>query len=452
MRTFVAGLGLAVLVVCGAADAAAQGLLTDARRIGMGGLALGGTASLRRYNAAYRAVPQHGGRPGQPKFTIPIPLGLIQFFHDHPISQLGDDPAFNPDSAGFNPIEILNQILNPPLFYEVKKAPTPVNDVIFTIGIDSLVVDLGAASKLVPEDRFGIGGSSRPLDPGIGIKGVRVSVTGWMQNDLGVELGDTLLAFLRDAQPAQHNTRYNVLGDGLVQGGFAPSLGYAGRVAGDTALGLYVGGALHYYLGVAYARVRGDGGFITGDSIFTGPNPVTPDVHVLTQYSKAGNSLGHGVGGDVGVAFVSGPIELGVGVNDIGATLTWSDTRQDSLLYDQVGDTIYTKPLPAQHVETKTKLPVTYIANLAYTVGKTTLGADVVNPGRGTTVHVGGEQRVGVFVVRGGLARDQRKRLEFGWGGGLRFGSVSLDVGFWTHTNSLSNERGITMATSVSVY
>jgi len=25
-------------------------------------------------------------------------------------------------------------------------------------------------------------------------------------------------------------------------------------------------------------------------------------------------------------------------------------------------------------------------------------------------------------------------------------------VGFWTHTNSLSNERGITMATSLSIY
>jgi hypothetical protein len=95
---------------------------------------------------------------------------------------------------------------------------------------------------------------------------------------------------------------------------------------------------------------------------------------------------------------------------------------------------------------------VSYIANLAYTVGMTTLGADVLNSGRGAVVHVGGEQRVGVFVVRGGVARDQRKRLEFGWGGGLRLGGLGLDVGFWTHTNSLSNERAVTMATSLSIY
>ena len=56
------------------------------------------------------------------------------------------------------------------------------------------------------------------------------------------------------------------------------------------------------------------------------------------------------------------------------------------------------------------------------------------------------------MALRGGIALDQRKRIEFGWGGGLRFGPLGLDVGFWTHTNSLSNQRGITMATSFSIY
>jgi hypothetical protein len=209
-----------------------------------------------------------------------------------------------------------------------------------------------------------------------------------------------------------------------------------------------VGGAIHYYVGVGYARTDGTAGFITGDTLFGGSNPVTPDGRTLTQYSKPGNTLGHGIGGDVGVAWVSGPIEIGVGVNDIGATITWPDTRLDSAFYR---DSSYSVPI-ANHVETKTKLPVSYIANVAYTVGNTTLGADVLNTGRGSVVHIGGEQRVGLFAVRGGVARDQRKRIEFGFGGGLRFGGLGLDVGFWTHTNSLSNERGVTMATSLSIY
>ena len=447
MRIPFVSVGLLVLVGGGAGVAGAQGWATDARRIGLGGLGLD-QGSLRRYNAAYRAVPGRAGQRGRPKLTIPIPLGLIQFFHDHPISHITKDPAFNTDSAGFNPVELLNTFLNPPLFLEVKQAPTPTNDVVLGIGKDSLRVDLGQTARLVPEDQFGIGGSSRPLDPGVSIKGVRVGVMGWVHDEVGLQLGDKLLGFLRDSVPADTNTRYNVLGDAVLEAGFAPTVAYAGRIAGDNTTGLYIGGALHYYVGLAYARVSGDGGFTTGDSIFGGATPVKPDARALTQYSKFGNSFGHGVGADLGLAVVTGPIELGVGVNDIGATITWPDTRVDSALYR---DSSFSKPV-ANHIETKTKLPVSYLVNLAYTVGKTTLGADVLNTGRGTTVHVGGEQRVGVIVLRGGVARDQRKRMEFGWGGGLRFGGLGLDVGFWTHTNSLSNQRGITMATSLSIY
>ena len=401
MRIPFVSVGLLVLVGGGAGVAGAQGWATDARRIGLGGLGLD-QGSLRRYNAAYRAVPGRAGQRGRPKLTIPIPLGLIQFFHDHPISHITKDPAFNTDSAGFNPVELLNTFLNPPLFLEVKQAPTPTNDVVLGIGKDSLRVDLGQTAKLVPEDQFGIGGSSRPLDPGVSIKGVRVGVMGWVHDEVGLQLGDKLLGFLRDSVPADTNTRYNVLGDAVLEAGFAPTVAYAGRIAGDNTTGLYIGGALHYYVGLAYARVSGDGGFTTGDSIFGGATPVKPDARALTQYSKFGNSFGHGVGADLGLAVVTGPIELGVGVNDIGATITWPDTRVDSALYR---DSSFSKPV-ANHIETKTKLPVSYLVNLAYTVGKTTLGADVLNTGRGTTVHVGGEQRVGVIVLRGGVARD----------------------------------------------
>jgi hypothetical protein len=446
VRTSVIGIGLVALTVGAAARAAGQGLTFDARRIGMGGLTLGRSASLVRYNPAYRAVPEAADRRGRPRVTIPIPLGIIQFLHDHP--HLSKDPAFHPDSAGFNPILAVNTLLNLPIYLEVKQAPTPTNDVVFGIGKDSLRVNLGEAAKLVPEDQLGFGGSSRLLDPGFSIKGVRVSVVGWLHYDLGVQLNDNLLGFLRDSVQAQPQTGYGVFANGIAEGGFAPSVSYAGRVTGDSSNGLYVGGALHYYLGVAYIRSSNSAGFRTGDSIFTGPNPVTPLDSGLTSYSRAGNAFGHGVGGDVGVAWISGPIELGVGVNDIGATLTWSDTRQDSVFYR---DSSFSKPV-ANHVSTTTKLPVSYVANVTYTVGKTTLGADVLNAGRGATVHVGGEQRIGLIALRGGVARDQRKRIEFGWGGGVRLGPLGLDVGFWTHTNSLSNERGVTMATSFSIY
>ena len=141
-----------------------------------------------------------------------------------------------------------------------------------------------------------------------------------------------------------------------------------------------------------------------------------------------------------------------MGANDIGATLTWKDTQVRRLFYDTTSSSIKDS-IVLNHVESKTKLPVSYVANVAYRMGQgITLGADIVNNGRGTAEHVGAEVRFGPLAVRGGVARDTRKKVEFGTGGGLRFGPFGLDVGFWTHSNSLSNTRGVTMGTSLSIY
>ncbi len=429
----------------------------DARRIGMGGVSLTRDGNLRRYNPAYRAVKTRAGS-GNARMTIPIPLGLIKFFKDHPIDQLGDDPMFNPDSAAFNPIELVNTVLNLPIFLEVREAPTPTNDVEFTVGKNAFVVDLGAAQVLIPEDEFGLGGSSRLLDMGMGIKGFRFSVQGFESHEVEFILGDTLRAFLKNADSARTNTAYIVGGDGIFQAGFAPTLSFSGRVLRgpdpESDDGVYLGAAIRSYYGAAFFRgVTDSAGFVTGDTLFAGPNPVTPVLDAFTSRDNdAGKTFGRGIGGDVGVVFVSGPLEIGVGVNDIGAELTWKDTRIERTVFDTAGDSLATTPF-LNHVETKTKLPVSYIANAAFRMSTgSTVGGDIVNSGRGTVIHVGGEQRMGPLALRGGISRDQRKKVQFGWGGGLRFGSLGLDVGFWTHSNSFADKRGITMATSISLY
>lgn len=420
----------------------AQILSFDARRTGMAGVSLSRDGALSRFNPAYSAVPAREGRSA--KVTIPIPLGLIQ--------ALKDSQAFDVKSSYFNPIALANYVLHPPLFLEVKKVPTPTNDVEFTIGRDSLIVDLGSARQLVPTDRFGFGGTSRLADIGVTIKGLHIGVLVWEEHDIGFQLGDTLLRFLREQDPARTNTTYGSAGDGVAQAGFAPTLGYAGRVWGDSMRGIYLGASLHYYLGLTYASAAGNAGFITGDTLFAGSNPVTPAVDVLVMYSEPGRSFGHGFGTDVGVVYVSGPIEIGFGVNDIGAKLTWSDTRVERDTFDTAANK-FASSLVNDHVSSKTKLPVSYVANAALEMGtNTTVGVMVLNNGRGTTVQLGVEQRVGPLAVRGGVARDQRKRVQVGWGTGLRFGNFGLDVGFATHSGAMSSARGITMATSISIY
>jgi hypothetical protein len=456
VRTGVVAVALALLVLAPLRPARAQ-FSFDARRYGMGGVSMSRDGNVRRFNPAYRAVKTRSNVSGAPKFSIPIPLGLIDFFKEHPLNQLGDDPMFNPDSAAFNPVELMNVILNPPIFYEIRKSPTPTNDVELTVGRNQLILNLGGTRVLIPEQKFGLGTTSRLFDAGAGFAGFNFGVMGFMQYDVGFTLDSTLRTFLTDTLVgAQPNTDYAVLTDGVVQAGLAPTIGYAGRILrgpggadGDESDdGLYLGGALHYYLGATYGRGIGPAGFTTGPVVLGSTPAWLVDVNLLTS-NKAN---GHGIGGDVGIAFISGPFEVGVGVNDIGAELTWSDTKIQRFVYDTAGDSIASSIL-ANHVESKTKLPITYVGNAALHMGTGTIvGADVVNSGRGTVIHVGAEQRYGPFAVRGGVSRDQRKKMQFGVGGGLRFGSIGLDVGLWTHSNSLATQRGITLATSISVY
>ncbi len=453
MRTGVVAVALAVLALAPTRAAHAQ-FSFDARRYGMGGVSLSRDGNVRRYNPAYRAVKNKNHVAGTPKFSIPVPFGLIQFFKDHPINQLGHDPMFDPKSTAFNPVALMDVIFNPPIFYEVKKAPLPTNDISFRIGRDTLVLDLGASKVLIPEQDFGLGTTSRLLDFGVGAAGFNVGVMGFLQYDVRFTLDTTLRNFLVNDSTARPNTAYFVNVDGTAQAGFAPTVSYAGRLthgAGgpDTDDGFYVGGALHYYLGATYGRAIGPAGFTTGAPPVLGS---TPSPLLNGDVFTSNKPFGRGVGGDVGVVWISGPFEVGAGVNDIGAELTWSHSKIQHFVYDNAGDSIATIVVSAD-TSLKTKLPITYIANAALHMGTgTTVGGDVVNSGRGTVIHVGVEQRTGPLAIRGGVSRDQRKKMQFGFGGGLRLGPIGLDVGFFTHSNSLSTQRAITMATAISIY
>jgi hypothetical protein len=452
VRTGVVGFALVLLVLAPLRPARAQ-FSFDARRIGMGGVSLGRDGNARRYNPAYRAVKNKSHVAGAPKFTIPVPLGLIQFFKDHPINQLGHDPMFSPESSAFNPVALINLVFNPPIFYEVKKAPTPTNDVQLTIGRNQLIVDLGASKVLIPEQDFGLGTTSRLLDMGVGFAGFNVGVMGFLQYDVAITLDSTLRNFLTNDSTARPNTSYFVNTDGTAQAGFAPTVSYAGRLlrgagGNDTDDGFYIGGALHYYMGATYARGVGPAGFTTGNPVLA----ATPVPLLNGNIYTSNKPFGTGVGGDVGVVWISGPFEVGAGVNDIGAQLTWSHTKIQRFVYDTVANKIVDSVIVAD-TTSKTKLPITYMANAALHMGTgTTVAGDVINSGRGTIVRVGVEQRTGPFALRGGVSRDQRKKMQFGFGGGLRLGPIGLDVGFWTHSNSLSTQRAITMATSISIY
>ena len=401
------------------------------------------TATFHRYNIAYRAVPPNAVIGTQPKATIPIPLGIVQL--------LRDSTVWDTDSSYYNPLQIVNYILNPPLYLEVKQAPTPSNDVEFTIAQNELIIDLGEAQAVVPES-FELGGSVRPFNLGAGTAGFRFGVMSWVNNEIGLRMDDSLRAVLKDAAPVQPNSRYAMDVGGILQAGIAPEVSWAGRVLGDTGGGLYIGTAARYYLGTTYVALAGQAGLTTGDTIFSRANPLTEDVAGRLATADPGLTSGTGVGADLGVVWASGPLEIGLGVTDLGATITWSKTDVDTLIWDADSNRVVDSTL-ARDVETKTELPVSTIANAVYGFPTgTVLRGAVLRNRRGTLLSAGVEQRLGVFTLRGGVVRDQREKVQYAWGGGVRLGPVGLDVGFFTHSRSLSTERSITMATSLSIY
>jgi hypothetical protein len=440
VRRVVSGVGLALLLAAWAEPAGAQ-FSTDARRIGLGGLSLQ-RGPLARYNVAYRAVPEASGE--EPRVTIPLPLGIIQ--------ALNDSTATDVDSPYFNPMALANWILNPPLFLEIKRVEAPSSDVELTIGRNQLIIDLHEAQAAIPADEFGFGSSSRLFEVPISLPGgLRFGVSAFLQYEAGFQLDDSLRAVLKDGVPVQPDSRYGMLLDDQVQFGVAPGVSWARRMTGNEERGLYVGGAVRYYMGAAFVTMQTDLGFRTDTVIFAGGNPVRPDVDALVQRSTF-DGLGSGFGIDLGAVWVSGRLEVGVGVNDIGATLTWKDVTIERHVFDSVTNDIQRQTL-ATGAEAKTRLPTSFLINARYSFFTgTTVGADVLETGRGTTIHVGGEHQLGPVRARAGFARDERHKIQFGWGGGVRFGPIGLDLGFWTHSRSFSNERGVTMATSLSIY
>ncbi|HTR19835.1 MAG TPA: hypothetical protein VMH88_03195 [Gemmatimonadales bacterium] len=440
-RTLVGGWTVALLVAL-AGPASAQWFGWDARSTGMAGIVLHRNGGLEGFNVAYRAVPRRPGAHGA-KLTLPIPLGIVQ--------ALKDSVAFNFDSSYFNPIALANYILNPPVFYQLKQPPVPNNDVFLFIGKDSLFVDLGQTKEVIPTDEVKVAGVNRLLNLGGGFSGFYVGVMLWEHHKLGTTLNTNLQNFLF-GQPAQHNTLYAMNGDEIAQMGVAPGVSYSQRLAKVGSGGLYAGAGVNYYLGFIHGVAVGFGGIQTGDTIFSGGNPVRPRVNFVTEYNKFGSGLGHGIGVDAGLAWVTDKVEIGFGINDVSTTLTWPKNRLSIFAYDTTKNDFTTRDSLVD-VQRTTKVPTTYLLNAAFEVGtNTTAGAEIRNAGFGTITRIGVEHRIGPLALRGGLTRDLRKILQFAAGTGIRFGPFSLDLAVASNSNSLATSRGWILASSFSVY
>jgi hypothetical protein len=433
-----------------AASSGAQ--ILDARRLGMGGVALsdngGGSA-----NVAFRAVPR-----GEATGSIPLPLGLIQF--------ASDVPTFDPNDSTFNAFEILNLALNPPLTLTLSGPNEASSDIAIYVAQDSLQIDLQDVRRIVPKRPTRTGGVYHLFGIGKSFGPAFVHVGPLVHVRNSFDLSPQLRAALRDAEPFVGDTRYGLSDEARAQAAVAFQAGVAFRAVyapgtreeetGDPrrsgATALYLGGAPKVLWGLAYGDARGSGGLTTGDTLFGNNTSVAFDAVSRTRHAAIGSDggSGFGYGSDVGAVLFWNDFELGLGLNDLGSQIRW-DTVVREYAYDDSTNDFVTTTL-ARDEKFTSRIPLTTTLSAAKRFGATTIAADIVEDDLSTKIHAGVEHWTGRLALRAGSYRDANRIWQVTGGTGVRFGGIGLDVAVATHSRNIEESRSTELSASLTLY
>ncbi len=444
----------ACLAACLALPRLALAQATDARRLGMGGVLLSDVTTSADQNVAYRAVPRGGGDDRNPR-TIPLPLGLIQLIANH--------PEFDSKNPNFNAFEIAQLIARTPYTLQIKKPAELSSDIIVDVAQNSLAIDLGELQRMFPDRdlRFGTTFGSPNLE--FGTRNFFAGVRPEMEVRNTIRLDPTLQAALGDAAPFVPNTTYGANDFARAQGAVSFSVGTAlpivpaiGSPKGDPRQGgiaLYAGARAKYLRGIALWQASGTGNFATGDTIFGANTSLSTNYTAdVRQTRNPSFNSAHGEAADLGFVLFVHRLEVGVGVNDIGATLHWKNTDLDRYTYDSVNNTNVTTPL-ARGEDYKTQFPVTGSANVALRFKHSTVAATLDRTANERWIpRAGAELWLGPTPVRGGVYLDSYKLLQVTAGSGVKFGKLGLDVALATQSRGLTTDRGVEMAASLAIY
>jgi hypothetical protein len=451
-RTVLLGGALAAATAAAlpAGPAAAQ---TDARRLGMGGIVVSELSGAAAQNVAYRAVPRPSGGPGYR--SIPLPLGLIQV--------IADPPETDPDDPDFNVFEIANLIGRTPWTLQIVAPEELSSDVVVDVAQNQLAVDLGELRRLFPDRsiRYGMSWQSPSFE--LGTRHVFVGIRPQVDGRNSLDLDEPLQQALGEGAPFLPNTTYGASDEAQAQAAIAFSGGVAlplipalGSPDGDPrkgGLALYAGARLKYLSGVAFWRGDAVGTFATGDTIFGETTPVTAAyVADLRRLQEVEAGAGQGLGADVGVALFVDRLEIGVGVQDLGSTITWDRTDLTRSTYDSASDVEQTVDVETG-VEYRSRFPVTGSFNLTYRSGRMLLGGTLDRTSNDRWIpRAGVELWNGPIPLRGGVYLDTYRLLQFTAGSGLRLGPVGLDLALATNSRGITTERGLELAASLALY
>jgi hypothetical protein len=441
---------LLALVLAGPARAQ----VPEARRLGMGGVLLSEVTQSSTQNVAYRAVPTAG--KGLAGYTsIPLPLGIVQV--------LADPPELDSSNPNFNVFQIARLISVTPYTLQLVEPEELASDIVVNVGLNNLTVDLGALQDLFPDRdlRFGTTFATPNLE--FGTRNVFVGIRPQGEARNTARLDPTLQAALGEGAPFAPNTAYGFGDEARAQaaisvsiGGALPLLSPKDAPEGDPRKGgvaLYAGARAKYLRGIALWQARARAAFATGDTIFGASTPMTVDYAAdVRQTPDPGFDAGQGVAADAGVVVFVDKFEIGLGVNDIGATITWDRTNLDHYDYDEATNSNVRTPVE-RNATFRSQFPVTGSLSVAYrTNGMIFAGTLDRTANELWLPRAGAEVWLGPVPLRGGLYLDSYQLLQFTTGSGFRLGKYGLDLALATHSRGLTTTRGLELAASLGIY
>lgn len=425
---------LALALAAPAGRAAAQSY--SARRMGMGGVELAGSAA----NVAWRAVPPE---PAAPR-TLSLPIGLI------PV--LANPPQLNPDRPDFNVFDLANLLYTTPWNLQLTEPDPIASDVTISISQSSLAVDLGSVKDVFPKDHSKIGAVVNGPSLGLGVRHFFVGLLPVVEYDNDMSLNPALHDALANGAPFVPNTEYQIFDKARSQAAAGAELGVALpllRTADPPAdrSGFYVGARLKALRGIAYGDADNQAGFMTGDTLFT--NPV--DIRYVGHLRQAGPADGGwGAGADLGAVWITHGVELGLGINDVGTRIDWK--VRESVVSTDSATGGYAEQVIRDQAPFTSHIPTVVTASAAMHLGRTLVAADVVSGVNNTQGHLGAELWQGSVAWRAGASIDANQMLEGSCGTGLRFGTFGLDVALASHSRNLQRQRVLELGAGLAFY
>lgn len=431
---------LIVLLLAPSGNARAQ--LISARRLAMGSVILtGGGRGNSGRNVAYRAVP--AAPATETAFSLPI--GLIPF--------LADLPVFDPKDPGFNVYALTNLLYNPPWNLPLVEPKTPSSDITIAVSKNSLSADLGDIAAIFPKDHSRIAAVTEAPAIAIGVKRIFFGVAPLVEYDNDLHLNDALHGALAEGAAFTPRTEYALFDKARGQVAAGAQIGWAAPVMqrgdprGDGA-GLYAGVRFKLLRGIAYGDADNVAAFTTRDTLF-GTDPV--DVSYTGRMRTAGPSDGGlGEGFDLGLVWLAGGLELGVGADNVATRIHWR--VREKLAYSDSATGDYVDSTLSEGTAFTSRVPTTVTVSAEKRIGRVLVAADVLTGLHQAQAHLGAELWTGRVAWRAGLSNDANREIQYAGGIGLRMGGVGLDVAVASQSRNLSRERALDLGAGLAFY